>query len=326
MEQHIKLFANHTAYNAVKDQIDTPNVILCVQENEVHFTSSYDPFNGHDYVDLGLPSGTLWATMNVGASSPSTQGEFYAWGETSTKSSSSFNFANYSYWNGRNLEKYENDDGLTKLELSDDVAHVSMGGDWIIPEPWQFQELRAFTTVTGDSNGYTLTSILNGNTLYIPKTVTYKSYSSSYPNYSEPDQRTYLWTNSLSPGHNDLSERCFIESVAIGLSGEIMYRPSGLQVRAATKNSLFNLFCRIACDSELIEEAETIFAENDVTVFFSDPMYTQKTIRFVYPVSGGGGYEFNVIISDGESQQTTNDCGVSYVSMDNHWSYYNNQK
>lgn len=44
-----------------------------------------DPFNGHEYVDLGLPSGTLWATMNIGASAEEDYGDYYAWGETETK-------------------------------------------------------------------------------------------------------------------------------------------------------------------------------------------------------------------------------------------------
>ena len=41
--------------------------------------------NGHEYVDLGLPSGTLWATCNVGASKPEDYGDYFAWGETKKK-------------------------------------------------------------------------------------------------------------------------------------------------------------------------------------------------------------------------------------------------
>lgn len=59
-----------------------PNVSLCAQENEVYYNPIHDQFNGHAYVDLGLPSGTLWATMNVGANSPTDYGLYFAWGET----------------------------------------------------------------------------------------------------------------------------------------------------------------------------------------------------------------------------------------------------
>ena len=54
--------------------------------------------NGHAYVDLGLPSGTLWATCNVGATTPEGYGNYYAWGETTTKST--YNWSTYRYCNG----------------------------------------------------------------------------------------------------------------------------------------------------------------------------------------------------------------------------------
>lgn len=62
--------------------------------------------NKHEYVDLGLPSGTLWATCNVGATSPEDYGDYYAWGETSTKDT--YYWTNYKYANGAHnkLTKY----------------------------------------------------------------------------------------------------------------------------------------------------------------------------------------------------------------------------
>ena len=59
-----------------------PNVSHCIQENHVHYNPLVDPYNGHAYVDLGLPSGTKWAKMNVGASSETDAGLYFAWGET----------------------------------------------------------------------------------------------------------------------------------------------------------------------------------------------------------------------------------------------------
>ena len=63
MNDHLKQFTNHAVYNAVKNNLDRPNVSYCVNENEVHY-NPIDPYGGHAYVDLGLPSGTLWATEN----------------------------------------------------------------------------------------------------------------------------------------------------------------------------------------------------------------------------------------------------------------------
>lgn len=87
--------------------------------------------NGHEWVDLGLPSGTLWATCNVGANKPEDYGDYFAWGETTTKST--YNWDTYIYANGpiNKLTKYCNNanyadngftDNLTTLQGRDDPA------------------------------------------------------------------------------------------------------------------------------------------------------------------------------------------------------------
>ena len=120
----------------------------------------------HTYVDLGLPSGTLWATCNIGADSPEDYGDYFAWGETTgytqdTSDGHSFDWASYKYaidnWN--TLTKYCNSsrygyngftDSLTELELSDDAAYVNWGANWRMPTIGQFQELTNsnYTTTT----------------------------------------------------------------------------------------------------------------------------------------------------------------------------------
>lgn len=108
--------------------------------------------NGHEYIDLGLPSGTLWATCNVGATTPEEIGGLYAWGETETKDV--YSWATYKWCDGdvvnktnQNLTKYCDRggygklDGKLSLELEDDVAHVKWGGDWHMPTREEFQEL-----------------------------------------------------------------------------------------------------------------------------------------------------------------------------------------
>ncbi|MCM8872892.1 MAG: hypothetical protein NDJ65_06405 [Paludibacteraceae bacterium] len=106
--------------------------------------------NGHDYVDLGLTSGTRWATANVGASKPQDYGNYYAWGETTTKDV--YNWSTYKYGSGYDeLTKYCNDsyygkdgftDSKTTLDLSDDAAYVNWGGKWRMPTRAQQDELR----------------------------------------------------------------------------------------------------------------------------------------------------------------------------------------
>lgn len=112
--------------------------------------------NGFDYVDLGLPSGTLWATKNVGANNPSDFGLYFQWGDvigyspsqiSKRKENKAFDWSDYKFSiNGSysNLSKYTTL-GET-LDLEDDAAHVNMGGDWHMPTPEQFKELINETT------------------------------------------------------------------------------------------------------------------------------------------------------------------------------------
>ena len=115
-------------------------------------------YNGYGYVDLGLPSGTKWATCNVGASKPSDAGLYFQWGDTkgytqeqvgTGNGQKKFSWTDYK-WNpngdGKTFTKYTNP-GDT-LELEDDAAHVNMGGSWHIPTPDQIKELTANTTST----------------------------------------------------------------------------------------------------------------------------------------------------------------------------------
>lgn len=131
----------------------------------------------HDWVDLGLPSGTLWATMNVGASSPEEFGDYFAWGETAPKNKYSWN--TYKWCNGseNTLTKYCTEssygtvDNKTELELEDDAAYVNWGPLWRMPSMDQQEELRdmctwQWTTRNG-VNGYLITGP-NGGSLFLP--------------------------------------------------------------------------------------------------------------------------------------------------------------
>ena len=104
--------------------------------------------NGHSYVDLGLPSGTLWSTQNVGASTPSDSGLYFQWAYTRGFSKDQVGTRSWkknfvSEWSCI-FTKYKTT-GAT-LELKDDAAHVNMGGDWHIPNPTQIKELLDNTT------------------------------------------------------------------------------------------------------------------------------------------------------------------------------------
>lgn len=137
----------------------------------------------HEYVDLGLPSGTLWATCNIGATTPEGYGDYFAWGETKAKSV--YNWEKYKYAKGYYneyplLTKYCTDDyygengfvdNLTLLQPSDDAATANRGRDWRMPTLEEWKELRDNTTrIWTTQNGVygKLFTGPNGNTLFLP--------------------------------------------------------------------------------------------------------------------------------------------------------------
>ena len=127
----------------------------------------------YEYVDLGLPSGTLWAKCNVGAETETDYGLKFAWGETEPKSS--YSWSNYKWGTAQNLTKYNSTDGKTVLDLEDDAAHVNMGGDWRMPTIAEMDELfgntnHHYTENYNDSGKDGEVFTKNGQTLFIPKT------------------------------------------------------------------------------------------------------------------------------------------------------------
>ncbi|MBP3763851.1 MAG: hypothetical protein J6I49_08265 [Bacteroidales bacterium] len=134
-----------------------------------------------EWVDMGLPSGLLWATCNVGASAPEEYGDYYAWGEIATKSV--YYWSTYKYCNGDydQLTKYCTNSGwgyngftddLTTLQASDDVATAKLGNGARIPTREEWNELidnttSEWTTQNG-KYGRKLTSKTNGRSLFLP--------------------------------------------------------------------------------------------------------------------------------------------------------------
>ncbi len=133
--------------------------------------------HGHEYVDLGLPSGTLWATRNIGADRPEDYGYYFAWGETEPKDY--YSWSNYKWCNGseNTLTKYCTDtqcgyvDGKTELDPEDDVAYVNWGTKWRMPTHEQQMELVeecSWTWTTRNGVDGRLVTGPNGNTLFLP--------------------------------------------------------------------------------------------------------------------------------------------------------------
>lgn len=154
--------------------------------------SPYIVINGHQFVDLGLPSGLLWAHTNVGASSSSDDGDYFAWGETVSKS--------YYYWNtykwGSPCSKYNSSDGKTFLDSEDDAATVNWGVPCRMPDFSEFEELYNKCDWSWKSNykgtsGYLVTGP-NGNTIFFPASgIRYDDVLEDHGSYG------HYWSRSL---------------------------------------------------------------------------------------------------------------------------------
>ena len=177
--------------------------------------------NGHEYVDLGLPSGLKWATCNVGASKPEEYGDYFAWGDTVPYYSSQdpltwkegksdgYDWSTYTWCKGsyNTLTKYCSNgtygynsftDSKTTLDAEDDAASYNWGGSWRMPTKDDFDELLATKDNTTDytwtwcDGGWQIVRNSTGATLFLPaagyRSGTYLYYVGSYGFY---------WSSSL---------------------------------------------------------------------------------------------------------------------------------
>ena len=191
---------------------------------EVVFVEEEAIEDEHEWVDLGLPSGTLWATCNVGANSPEEYGDYFAWGETKPKTK----YDSSTYFDSDYL-KYKNSDGKTVLAPEDDAATVNWGSGWQMPNLDQMKELNnsdytteEWTTQNG-VNGRKVTSKSNGNSIFLPAAGYCKS------DLYHAGSRGYYWSSSLYPY---LDSDAYYQSFDSGGWGYSIYdRFSGQSVR-----------------------------------------------------------------------------------------------
>lgn len=211
----------------------------CDKEEDIvkNVSPSIEMHNGHEYVDLGLPSGLLWATYNVGAESPEDYGNYFAWGETTPKSK--YGWDTYKYGSEYDeLTKYCSDiryslDGFTDnkvvIDVSDDAARANWGGGWRMPTDNELYELRTQCTwkwITQNGvKGYKVTSKTNGNSIFLPaagcRSDTDVGNASSYG---------YYWSSSLDSNYPDSAYYPYFDSNDVNWRS--YYRFYGHPVRA----------------------------------------------------------------------------------------------
>ena len=189
----------------------------------------------HEYVDLGLPSGTMWATCNIGASSPEEFGDHYAWGETETKEGN-YNWNNYKWCEGNewSMTKYDPTKfwiyDEIELELADDAAYANWGPSWRMPSAQQYDELCNnctwhWTTRKG-VNGNLVTGP-NGNSIFLPA-AGYRSTTS----VTHEGQRGYYWSRTVDYNQAQRAFNLSFESDKPYFYPYILGRCAGYTVRA----------------------------------------------------------------------------------------------
>lgn len=157
-------------------------------------------------VDIGLS--VLWADRNVGASSPSDYGDYYAWGEIRAKFLCSWD--RYKWCNGHEkaltkyntADEYGSVDNRTRLYEEDDIAHVKLGGNWRMPTKDEFDELLAtkgnenykwkWTSIKGHK-GWKITFLVNKQSIFLPAAGRLVGIS-----LHDVGSRGYYWSASLT--------------------------------------------------------------------------------------------------------------------------------
>lgn len=192
------------------------------------WTEVEDEPETHEYVDLGLPSGLLWATCNIGASSPEDYGDYYAWGETSTNNGcyTEDNCSTFLVLYSE-LQTQGYIDGEGNLTSLYDAATVNWGSEWRMPTSNEFNELRDCCTWTWTMqkgvNGYKVTGP-NGKNIFMPAAGWhdetslsdagyYGYYWSSVPNYMMSVCAWYFVLGEEGKGMLDTGGRCYGYSV-----------------------------------------------------------------------------------------------------------------
>ena len=219
------------------ENTDNPRVVTVT--SDMTYTATFVAVpngteNGHEWVDLGLPSGLKWATMNVGANAPEEYGDYFAWGETETKTDYSWDTYKFTTDGGSTFTKYNGTDGKTTLDPENDAAAVNWGGAWRMPTDAEWTELRDNCDWTWTDNyngtgvaGCTVTG-KNGNSIFLPaagfRYCGNLNYAGSYGFY---------WSSSLITDDPSYAWDVYFLSVGVGRGSD--GRCLGQSVRPVVK-------------------------------------------------------------------------------------------
>ncbi|MBE6332934.1 MAG: hypothetical protein E7070_11690 [Bacteroidales bacterium] len=252
----VNIIAGYENTVSMKLAGDTPLSINVVANG---WTDEGIDANDHGYVDLGLPSGTLWATCNVGASEPEEYGDYFAWAETEihytvsdadttwlTGYSSGYSWTGYKYCQGSNstMTKYCDNvsygtvaDNKLVLEAEDDAATANWGGSWRMPTKAEWQELNDNTTsewITQNGIDGRIFTAPNGNSIFLPAAGYRFTTSLLWEGTSG-----YYWSSSLQENRPYRAMLMLFDAEEVD-PGNSMSRYDGLSIRPVMSHESHN--------------------------------------------------------------------------------------
>lgn len=314
MSDYLKFFNNHSGYEDFlpTEEFIRPNVSYCKQPRHVHYNPVINYFNGFQYVDLGLPNGTLWATMNVGAQNIEDEGKYFAYGEIEGYTANeinnnvrTFDQNSYEWYNSStntyikyNAERYNDGKGNTQLDIEDDCARENMGGWWRLPYSEEVSELKNFTTLTETTqngiHGALVTSNINGNSIFFPfpslqnsedyLTSTFTAYSPQYP-------YTIVYSMSNSSSYYNGISNIYNGHICRGVVNK--YLQPGLTDSNDIKNYVITCLPRLCTANNMNLEAVLTDVQNNYQVYSTqyEGLYLSTAEsnypRFYYDVKTG---------------------------------------
>ncbi len=286
-------------------------------------------------VDLGLPSGIRWASCNVGATTPEGYGNYYAWGETTTKAD--YSWATYKHANGayNKLTKYCYDasygdngftDDKTTLDPEDDAATANWGEEWRMPTDAEWTELRKQCTWTWTTqngvNGYQVTSKTNSNYIFLPATGQRNStdinYAGSIGNYWYSSLISRIpncaWYLDFSSGNHDrhYSHRYF--GLSVRPVREATAGPANVQATQGDTTGVTVTWDAVpdAVSYEITAEAWDVAINRTVRTKTTNETHLRDTIP-VRPALGR--YTVKAVFADGTKSKAS-ESAIGYAVLE----------
>ena len=233
--KHLKEFETEAAFENAKSSLESPCIALTEDDTEIHIV--YNEPLPFELVDLGLPSGTKWASCNLGAKTPYEYGDYYQWGSIDPNTNTvcdwehapfnnSLDHYSSSYFED-NVSNWVDDNNVLKSEY--DAAYKATNGKAHIPTKAQWEELLANTTQEFiDEVEVTKFTASNGNSIFFP--------ASGYRENTDVSiaGSAHVWSSSLDPDSPEYAFHLYLSSSSCEMDNWY-YRYNGMVVRPVSK-------------------------------------------------------------------------------------------